>query len=156
MRLPQQGRRRMGSGDAGRGSPGASAMSWFARTIGQPTEPTQGNEPGSAHAYPRHQPGRPPEGTEGYGRSGSYLAEGSGDGPLDLPDGGGTAEIAYVGGVPLDVNSPLWRRHYARQLIRAFLRSVPRTEPDAPLVFPRPDGSDRLVTRAQLTAAVDR
>ena len=65
-------------------------------------------------------------------------------------------DIAYVGGVPLDTTSPLWRRHYARQLIRAFLRAVPRTEPDATLAFLRPDGMDRIVTRAELTAAVEQ
>lgn len=74
------------------------------------------------------------------------------------PDAGEprSGAVAFVGGVPLDTTSPLWRRHYARQLIRAFLRSVPRTEADATLVFPRPDGMDRVVTRAELTAAIER
>ncbi len=71
----------------------------------------------------------------------------------DAPRSG---DVAFVGGVPLDTTSPLWRRHYARQLIRAFLRSVPRTEADATLVFPRPDGMDRDVTRAELTPAIER
>lgn len=48
-----------------------------------------------------------------------------------------------------------WRR-YNRQLLREFLRSVPRTEATATLVLVGADGTPRLITRAQLSAAVDR
>ena len=33
---------------------------------------------------------------------------------------------------------------------------MPRSEPEATLVFLRPDGAPRMVTRAQCTAAIDR
>lgn len=48
-----------------------------------------------------------------------------------------------------------WRR-YNRQLLREFLRSVPRAEAMATLALVRADGAPRLITRAQLSAAVDR
>lgn len=54
------------------------------------------------------------------------------------------------------VATPAWYRQHARQLIREFLRAVPRSEPEATLVFLRPDGAPRMVTRAQLTEAIDR
>ena len=54
------------------------------------------------------------------------------------------------------VATPAWYRRQARQLIREFLRAVPRSEPDATLVFLRPDGAPRMVTRAQLSTAIDR
>jgi DNA-directed RNA polymerase specialized sigma24 family protein len=47
-------------------------------------------------------------------------------------------------------------RHYNRQLLREFLRSVPRAEATATLALVRADGTSRLITRAQLSAAVDR
>lgn len=48
-----------------------------------------------------------------------------------------------------------WRR-YNRQLLREFLRAVPRAEATATLVLVRANGTQRLVTRAELSAAVDR
>ena len=54
------------------------------------------------------------------------------------------------------VATPAWYRQQARQLIREFLRAVPRSEPAATLVFLRPDGAPRMVTRAQFSAAIDR
>ncbi len=54
------------------------------------------------------------------------------------------------------VATPAWYRQQARQLIREFLRAVPRSEPEATLVFLRPDGAPRMVTRAQLSTAIDR
>lgn len=50
----------------------------------------------------------------------------------------------------------LWRRAQTRQLIREFLRAVPRAEPEATLAFVGPDGVARVLTRAELTAAIDR
>ncbi|MBF6592352.1 MAG: hypothetical protein IVW57_17715 [Ktedonobacterales bacterium] len=49
-----------------------------------------------------------------------------------------------------------WQRAQTRQLIREFLRSVPRAEPEATLTFVRADGTVRLLTRAQISAAIDR
>jgi len=54
-----------------------------------------------------------------------------------------------------DVAADDWRR-YNRQLLREFLRSVPRAETTATLALMNTDGTPRLVTRAQLSAAVDR
>ena len=48
------------------------------------------------------------------------------------------------------------RRAQTRALIREFLRAVPRGEDGAVLPLVRVDGVTRLLTRAQLTAAIDR
>lgn len=54
-----------------------------------------------------------------------------------------------------DIITPEWVRFQARQLIKEFLSAVPRSEPDTTLSFLRPDGTTRILTRAQLSAAVD-
>ena len=61
----------------------------------------------------------------------------------------------FPGAVP-DVTSDFWRRHEARRMVREFLGSVPRTEPEVVLSFINPHGDLRSVTRGQLSAAVDR
>ncbi|HZC07231.1 MAG TPA: hypothetical protein VE338_16475, partial [Ktedonobacterales bacterium] len=48
------------------------------------------------------------------------------------------------------------RRAQTRALIREFLRAVPRGEESAVLPLVRPDGVTRVLTRAQLTTAIDR
>jgi hypothetical protein len=48
------------------------------------------------------------------------------------------------------------RRAQTRALIREFLRAVPRAEESAVLPLVRVDGVTRLLTRAQLTTAIDR
>lgn len=48
------------------------------------------------------------------------------------------------------------RRAQTRALIREFLRAVPRGEESAVLPLIRVDGVTRLLTRAQLTTAIDR
>ena len=56
-----------------------------------------------------------------------------------------------------DMSSAEWRqRAHTRQLIREFLRAVPRSEAETTLVIVRRDGEQRLFTRAQLSAAIDR
>jgi len=55
-----------------------------------------------------------------------------------------------------DMRDETWLRMRARRMIREFLRAVPRTEPDAALSFIRPDGETRVVTRAELSNAIDR
>ncbi|MGE5334093.1 MAG: hypothetical protein ACM3N4_05280 [Nitrososphaerota archaeon] len=56
-----------------------------------------------------------------------------------------------------DMTSADWQqRAHTRQLIREFLRAVPRSETETALVIVRPDGEQRLLTRAQLSAAIDR
>jgi hypothetical protein len=47
------------------------------------------------------------------------------------------------------------RRAQLRATIREFLRAVPRSEPETILALPRPDGEERALTRAELTAAID-
>src|SRR5690349_9769959 len=54
-----------------------------------------------------------------------------------------------------DIITPEWVRFQARQLIKEFLSAVPRSEPDTTLSFLRPDGTTRILTRAQLSAAID-
>ena len=48
------------------------------------------------------------------------------------------------------------RRAQTRALIREFLRAVPRGEESAVLPLVRADGVTRLLTRVQLTTAIDR
>ena len=67
----------------------------------------------------------------------------------------GNAPVGPQGGAT-DVDSSSWRRMRARNLIREFLRSTPRTEAEEEFTFQRPDGAARTVTRADLSAAVDR
>lgn len=56
-----------------------------------------------------------------------------------------------------DMSSAEWRqRAHTRQLIREFLRAVPRSETETALVIVRRDGEQRLFTRAQLSTAIDR
>jgi len=63
------------------------------------------------------------------------------------------AELVDLG----DMSSADWQqRAHMRQLIREFLRAVPRTETETTLVIVRADGEQRLLTRAQLSTAIDR
>lgn len=56
-----------------------------------------------------------------------------------------------------DMSSAEWQqRAHTRQLIREFLRAVPRSETETTLVIVRRDGEQRLFTRAQLSTAIDR
>lgn len=68
------------------------------------------------------------------------------DGPegdaLEGPNGGMTAEMIRM-------------RVRTRRHLREFLRSVPRQESGATLALARLDGSTRMLTRGELTAAID-
>src|SRR5260221_14048424 len=55
-----------------------------------------------------------------------------------------------------EAGSPAWHGYHSRQIIRQFLRAVPRARPDAVLVFTRPDGPPRSISRAPLSAPIDR
>lgn len=48
-----------------------------------------------------------------------------------------------------------WQRVRTRQLLREFLRAVPRSEPQATLALARPDGTTHLLIRSELSAAID-
>jgi hypothetical protein len=67
----------------------------------------------------------------------------AGDAQSEAPAAGETAHQAHL-------------RVQARQQLREFLRAVPRHEEDATLALVRPDGTVRLLTRAQLSTAIDR
>jgi len=54
-----------------------------------------------------------------------------------------------------DLRDEIWLRFRARRVIREYLRSVPRSEPEAALAFLAPDGQMRLVTRGELSEAID-
>jgi hypothetical protein len=54
-----------------------------------------------------------------------------------------------------DLRDEMWLRLRARRVIREFLRSVPRSESEAALAFLAPSGQMRLVTRGELTQAID-
>jgi hypothetical protein len=58
--------------------------------------------------------------------------------------------------VGIDTSSLQWQRAHTRQVIREFLRAIPRSEPEATLALVRPDGTTRVFTRAELSAAIDR
>jgi len=75
---------------------------------------------------------------------------------LETPPGGEPVPRDLAGAHAPDVASPIWLRLRARRLIREFLRAVPRDDPQVPLTFVHPDGTPRLVTREQLSAAIDR
>ena len=68
------------------------------------------------------------------------------DGPDALPPADLTDEAQRA----------IWLRVRARKLIREFLRAVPRTEPEATLALVRPDGTTRILKRAELSAMIDR
>ncbi len=75
---------------------------------------------------------------------------------LEGPHGDQLGVGARFSSAAPDVTGDFWRRHEARRMVREFLGSVPRTEPEAVLAFINPRGELRTVTRAQLSAAVDR
>lgn len=78
----------------------------------------------------------------------------SGYGRPQLPDVETEGELDTELG---DMTSADWQqRAYTRQIIREFLRAVPRSETETTLVIVRPDGEQRLLTRAQLSTAIDR
>jgi hypothetical protein len=56
----------------------------------------------------------------------------------------------------IDAGSPAWQRAHMRQIIREFLRAVPRSETEATLALVRPDGTSRVFTRVELSTAIDR
>jgi hypothetical protein len=51
---------------------------------------------------------------------------------------------------------PEWLRLQVRQLIREFLAVVPRSQVYITVTFPRPDGTPRTISRAELSTAIDR
>jgi len=64
-----------------------------------------------------------------------------------------------MGGNPNDAGGGEEEREDAptpRRLVRDFLRTVPREPEEAVLIVPRPDGSERDVRRAEVTAALVR
>lgn len=75
-----------------------------------------------------------------------------------------TSDDELVDGDPDEIETPpygdlrdeMWLRYRARRVIREFLRSVPRSEPEAALAFLAPDGQMRLVTRGELSEAIDQ
>lgn len=125
-------------GNDGRGSP----------------QPLSSKMPGLAGQAGRGAPGEPME-------RGNQIEDANGtNGRVDLPDIEGIDDpddtgMAFPGGAA-DVDSPAWRRLRARRAIREFLRSMPRTETAEVLTFLRPDGEVRTVTRAEISAALDR
>lgn len=62
--------------------------------------------------------------------------------------------VAFPG--PASSSGEAWQRVHTRQLIREFLRAVPRSEADATLAFIRADGTQRVVTRGEFSTAIDR
>jgi hypothetical protein len=85
-------------------------------------------------------------GQTGYGRPQLPDAERPGNMPESDMDG----ELG-------DMSSADWQqRAHTRQLIREFLRAVPRSETETTLVIVRANGDQRLLTRAQLSTAIDR
>lgn len=76
--------------------------------------------------------------------------------PPDVEQPGGSLEHELDGDLG-EMSSAEWQqRAHTRQLIREFLRAVPRSETETTLVIVRRDGEQRLFTRAQLSAAIDR
>jgi hypothetical protein len=91
------------------------------------------------------------------------LSQATGQGGRILPDAHETQE-PIINALPLGTAVPMtdenlaasdWLRLEVRGLIREFLSVVPRSQPSVTLVFPRPDGTPRTLTRAELSAAID-
>jgi hypothetical protein len=57
---------------------------------------------------------------------------------------------------PRETVRTAWLRVGARRQLREFLRAVPRREANASLTLMRADGTTRVFTRAELSAAIDR
>ena len=79
---------------------------------------------------------------------GPYEADELGDD--DGPEG--DALEGHNGALPVEM---IGLRANVRRQLREFLRAVPRQEPDATFALVRLDGTTRLLTRGQLTAAID-
>jgi len=118
----------------------------------------------SQAAGPRGQAGARPERDETRKES---LVETEADVKLRFPSAapfGDTNDDELVDGDTDEIETPpygdlrdeLWLRFRARRVIREFLRSVPRSEPEAALAFLAPDGQMRLVTRGGLSEAIDQ
>jgi hypothetical protein len=81
-------------------------------------------------------------------------------GPSDT--GGRSSPEPFVDALPLGTAVPFsgdpteWLRLEVRHLIREFLSVVPRNQGSVILTFPRPDGTPRTLSRAELSAAIDR
>lgn len=58
-------------------------------------------------------------------------------------------------GAQSDVMTGARLREHNRALLREFLGSVPRAEPNATLALLRPDGTPQLFTRAEFTRVID-
>src|SRR5690349_2857331 len=93
---------------------------------------------------------------------------GSARGVSPLPSGEPTDE-RHVPGADVDdemfelenasegtVTYEVWVRMRARRLLREFLRAVPRGEAEATIAILRADGVNRIYTRGELSAAIDR
>jgi hypothetical protein len=63
--------------------------------------------------------------------------------------------LHFPGVVP-DTVPIAWLRGHTRHLVREFLGAVPRSEPGAAIALVRPDGTTRIFTRAELSAAIDQ
>lgn len=74
--------------------------------------------------------------------------------PEDEADG--SAAGAEPGWHPNTLAPEARLRLKIRQELREFLRAVPRAEEEATLAIMRPDGTTRVLTRAELSRAIDR
>lgn len=116
-----------------------------------------GQDNGSERAYPWSHKlsapvGRPSADTNAHSRelaAPDVVEPGAGD-TFELDP----LALRFPGTTP-DTVTPEWVRFQARQLIKEFLSAVPRSEPDTTLSFLRPDGATRVLTRAQMSAAID-
>jgi hypothetical protein len=76
------------------------------------------------------------------------------EGPFD-PDDDGAAHGDPPMGEAILAIGPVERQRM-RAALREFLRAVPRREEKATLALVRPDGKTRILTRGELSAAIDR
>ncbi len=90
------------------------------------------------------------------------FAEGFAEGALaDVSENDEEGELGVLGDAPAGMASgellgEAQRRSQTRQLIREFLRAVPRSEAETTLTFLGADGEAHVVARAQMSAAIDR
>ena len=101
-----------------------------------------------------------PQPRGGVGQGGKIERPDAADALAGAPGADAWPEDEMGGAEPVWHPSPLSAetklRLKTRQELREFLRAVPRVEENATLAIMRPDGTTRVLTRGELSRAIDR
>ena len=116
-----------------------------------------GEQQGSANTQPQRPSSQSSAQQGNHTRHQAQAAEETADVTLDgLLDEEREALVAGASRMDDVTRHALLVRAHNRRNIREFLRAVPRAETETTLTLLRPDGSAHLITRAQLSTAIDR